>query len=123
VSGCRAFAIRRADFHRLQWDQLAGVAQDWSNHLIATGSFGHRPNNRYGENLYSISGGATSPTQVVGFWAAEARGYDIRSNTCSGVCGHYTQIVWEVHRRSAVPSLPIGGERSGFATTIRQETS
>jgi uncharacterized protein YkwD len=89
-------AIRaRVGVPPLVWsDQLAQVAQDWANHLIATGRFGHRPNNRYGENLYSISGGTVSPAQVVGYWAEEARGYDLRSNSCSGVCGHYTQIVW-----------------------------
>ena len=93
-------AIRaRVGVPPLVWsDQLAQVAQDWANHLIATGSFSHRPNNRYGENLYSISGGTASPAQVVGYWAREARGYDIRSNTCSGVCGHYTQIVWGTTR-------------------------
>jgi uncharacterized protein YkwD len=85
----------RVDVPPLVWsDQLSQVAQDWANHLIASGRFGHRPNNRYGENLYSISGGAVSPAQVVGYWAEEARGYDIRSNSCTGVCGHYTQIVW-----------------------------
>jgi pathogenesis-related protein 1 len=79
----------------LMWSaQLAEVAQDWANHLIATGSLSHRPSNRYGENLYSISGGAASPAQVVKYWADEARGYDIASNACAGVCGHYTQIVW-----------------------------
>jgi pathogenesis-related protein 1 len=89
-------AIRaRVGIRPLVWsDQLARVAQDWANHLIATGSFGHRPNNQYGENAYTISGSTTSPAQVVGYWAGEARGYDVRSNTCSGVCGHYTQIVW-----------------------------
>jgi hypothetical protein len=56
--------------------------------------FAHRLDNHYGENLYSISGGTSSPEQVVGYWADEARGYDIRNNTCAGVCGHYTQIVW-----------------------------
>ena len=87
-------AIRaRVGVPPLVWsDQLSQVAQDWANHLIATGSFGHRPNNRYGENLYSVSGGAALPAQVVGYWAREARGYDVRSDTCSGVCGHYTQI-------------------------------
>jgi len=79
----------------LVWsDQLAGVAQEWANHLLATNSFSHRPNSRYGENLYMISGGAASPSQVVGSWADEAQQYDVRTNTCSGVCGHYTQIVW-----------------------------
>jgi hypothetical protein len=80
----------------LVWsDQLAEVATDWANHLIATGRFDHRPNNRYGENLYAISGGTASPGQVVGYWADEARGYDLRNNTCVGVCGHYTQLVWD----------------------------
>ena len=79
----------------LVWsDQLAEVAQDWANHLIATGALSHRLNNRYGENIYTISGGTATPQEVVDLWAKEARGYDIRSNSCSGVCGHYTQIVW-----------------------------
>ena len=79
----------------LVWsDHLAQVAQDWANHLIATGGLNHRPNNSYGENIYTISGGTATPFEVVNLWAKEAREYDVRSNTCSGVCGHYTQIVW-----------------------------
>jgi hypothetical protein len=97
------------------------VAQDWANHLIATGSFGHRPNNQYGENAYTISGSTTSPAQVVGYWAGEARGYDVRSNTCSGVCGHYTQIVWGTTK--AVGCAVGTDRRSGSATTIRPEIS
>jgi len=78
----------------LVWsDNLASAAQDWANHLIATHRFGHRPDNRYGENLYMITGATASPPEVVGSWASEARAYDLRSNTCSEVCGHYTQIV------------------------------
>jgi pathogenesis-related protein 1 len=83
----------------LVWSpQLAAVAQDWAKRLIATRGFAHRPNNRYGENLYAISGAAASPAQVVASWADEARGYDVRSNTCAGICGHYTQIVWRTSR-------------------------
>ena len=83
----------------LEWSaELAGVAQDWASRLIATGGFGHRPNSQYGENVYAISGGIASPAQVVGYWAEEARGYDLRSNACTGVCGHYTQIVWDKTR-------------------------
>ena len=74
--------------------QLAGFAQDWANHLAATHSFAHRPGNRYGENLYMISGALASPSDVVAAWAAEARGYNRGTNTCANVCGHYTQIVW-----------------------------
>lgn len=28
-------------------------------------------------------------------WANEEQYYDINRNKCSGICGHYTQIVWE----------------------------
>ena len=89
-------AIRaRVGVPPLVWsDQLDEVAQDWANHLITTGGLSHRPNNIYGENIYTISGGSATPHDVVDLWAKEARGYDIRSNSCSGVCGHYTQIVW-----------------------------
>ena len=93
-------AIRtRVGVPPLVWsDQLAEVAQDWANHLIATGGLSHRPNNRFGENIYTISGGTATPHEVVDLWAKEARGYDIRSNSCSGVCGHYTQLVWSKTR-------------------------
>ena len=89
-------AIRaRVGERPLVWSpQVAAVAQDWANRLIATGAFSHRPNNRYGENLYTISGGSMSVEEAVNGWAAEAHGYDIRTNICAGVCGHYTQIVW-----------------------------
>jgi pathogenesis-related protein 1 len=93
-------AVRsRVGLPPLVWsDQLAQVGQEWANHLIATGALSHRPNNRYGENIYAISGGHATPAEVVDLWAKEARGYDIRSNTCSDVCGHYTQIVWSKTR-------------------------
>src|SRR5579872_2278495 len=50
-------ARNRVGVPPLAWSaQLAAVAQDWANHLIAVRGFAHRPNNRYGENLYAISG-------------------------------------------------------------------
>jgi uncharacterized protein YkwD len=83
----------------LAWSaQLAATAQNWASRLIATNDFSHQPANRYGENLYGISGGVASPGQVVGAWADEARDYDLRRDTCTGVCGHYTQIVWRTTR-------------------------
>ena len=79
----------------LTWsDRLAGVAQDWANKLLARRQFSHRPNSKYGENLFAITGAAASPRQVVDDWAGEARDYNYKSNKCRGVCGHYTQIVW-----------------------------
>jgi len=83
----------------LRWSSdLADAAQDWADRLVATGQFGHRPDDPYGENLYEITGGSASPKQVVDAWADEARDYDVATNTCRGVCGHFTQIVWRSTR-------------------------
>jgi pathogenesis-related protein 1 len=79
----------------LTWsDRLAGVAQEWANHLMANGQFAHSHNPNYGENLYEISGAAATPNQVIKAFADEVSDYDYRSNSCRGVCGHYTQVVW-----------------------------
>jgi uncharacterized protein YkwD len=79
----------------LVWsDRLAAHSQEWANALIARRQFVHRPNSRYGENLFEIRGAPASPAQVVDAWASESKNYDYRSNRCRGVCGHYTQIVW-----------------------------
>jgi pathogenesis-related protein 1 len=89
-------AVReRAGVRPLAWsDRLAARAQDWADTLLARNQFSHRPNSSYGENLFEIRGAAASPAQVVDAWAAESRSYDYKANTCRGVCGHYTQIVW-----------------------------
>jgi uncharacterized protein YkwD len=79
----------------LAWsDRLAARSQEWADTLLARKQFIHRPDSAYGENLFEITGAAASPAQVVNAWAAEARNYNYSSNRCSGVCGHYTQIVW-----------------------------
>ena len=99
----------------LEWSaELAGVAQDWASRLIAAGGFGHRPNNQYGENVYAISGGIASPAQVVGYWADEARGYDVRSNACTGVAVTTHRSSGARRTLSVAPSPPIRNEKSGF---------
>lgn len=73
----------------LVWDpDLAAVALAWAQGCVFQHSDGP-----YGENLYAGTG---TPTvlDAIDAWAAEAAQYDYESNACSGVCGHYTQIVW-----------------------------
>jgi pathogenesis-related protein 1 len=90
---------RRVGVLPLMWsDRLAVSAQAWADHLLATRTFQHRPNNSYGENLFMIEGGIVSPLDVVTAWADEANAYDIRTNACTDVCGHYTQVVWSTTR-------------------------
>jgi len=84
----------------LTWSrELAAVAQDWANTLMARDQFNHRPGTPFGENLFEVRGGSASPAEVVGRWSAQARNYDHKSNRCRGVCGHYTQVVWRATRR------------------------
>lgn len=89
-------AVRaRVGTQPLVWsDHLAEVAQEWANNLMAKGQFVHSHNPNYGENLYEITGAVATPAEVINAWAGEVKDYNYRSNTCHGVCGHYTQVVW-----------------------------
>jgi hypothetical protein len=46
-----------------------------------------------GENLY-MSSSAPTGQKITDAWASEKAFYDYATNSCSKVCGHYTQIVW-----------------------------
>lgn len=82
---------------------LAATAQAWADMCVdmtaPTGLIDHNPNRStghpyyVGENIYA-SGGTASPTDAVTSWASESANYNYAANTCSGVCGHYTQVVW-----------------------------
>ncbi|MCB1190121.1 MAG: hypothetical protein H7A23_11055 [Leptospiraceae bacterium] len=85
----------------LTWDNdLASFAQEWADTLANRGcDMQHRSNNKYGENLAWASGQHLSPQDVVDDWYNEIKDYDYASNSCSGVCGHYTQVVWRDSQR------------------------
>ena len=96
----------------LKWSaSLAAYAREWADHKAANGCrSGHRPFSgewaqQHGENLFFASGirSSSAPTrmrevtatEVVEAWASEEQYYNYAANTCSGVCGHYTQVVWK----------------------------
>jgi uncharacterized protein YkwD len=79
----------------LTWsDDLARVAQEWADKLIAERRFDHRPKSKFGENMFEMRGAQTTAAKVVERWTSEAANFDAKSNKCKGVCGHYTQVVW-----------------------------
>jgi uncharacterized protein YkwD len=94
----------------LQWsEKLTRMAQEWADRLAASGcSHRHRGNMQYGENIYFASpllwpNGKTeaqpvTPQHVVDDWGKEEKNYDHAANSCSGVCGHYTQLVWKASK-------------------------
>ncbi|XP_021059931.1 GLIPR1-like protein 1 [Mus pahari] len=87
-----------ADMNQLFWDQqLAKIAKAWSREC----KFSHNPCTSkqhgclrdydfIGENIY-LGGIETQPENVVINWHNESRNYNFDLNTCSKVCGHYTQ--------------------------------
>jgi pathogenesis-related protein 1 len=88
----------------LTWDpDLAAIAAAWAARCIddeaPSGLIDHNEGRSdtypeyVGENIYGSSGQA-SGTDAVASWAEEEADYDYASNSCNGVCGHYTQIVW-----------------------------
>ena len=89
----------------LTWDSdLAIIAADWVALCVdvvdPAGLVDHNDGRSdtypeyVGENIYASSGQASGPNAVAN-WASEEAEYDYASNTCSGMCGHYTQIVWD----------------------------
>jgi len=87
----------------------AGTARQWAEQLTASGcAYRHSGRVQYGENIYFASpviwsdGKAEmqkiTPQHVVDNWGQESKEYDYASNSCSGICGHYTQLVWKDSR-------------------------
>ncbi len=78
------------------WDnELAAVAVAWANNCEWGHNAGRSANypGYVGENIYGASFVPTGEG-VTSSWASEEADYDYATNSCSGVCGHYTQVVW-----------------------------
>lgn len=88
----------------VSWDpRLAAIAAAWAAQCVdkesPSGLVDHNPNRsqeyptKVGENIFAASGIVTA-RDAVDSWAAERVDYDYASNSCSKICGHYTQVVW-----------------------------
>jgi len=110
----RAFLSKTLDkpLSPLVWDaEVAKVAQAYADGC----AYGHSQG-EYGENLYAAAGKLASAQEVVGAWAAEVENYDYASGSCSGKCGHYTQVVWRDSQRvgCGVAECKTGSPFEGF---------
>jgi len=89
----------------LAWDpDLAAIAQAWAEACVdedGSGLIDHNPDRSanyqgsVGENIYGTGARVADPIAAVDLWGDEEADYDIVTNTCSGICGHWTQVVWE----------------------------
>lgn len=97
----------------MTWNTAAATAaQSWADQCM----FSHNTQG-YGQNLYASAGsGAPTPKAVVDSWVSEAKDYNYAANTCSGVCGHYTQVVWRssIGVGCAVKACSVNSPFSGF---------
>ena len=96
-----------ANMKMMEWsDCLAQVAEDFLSKCSGFKHNYHRTSEAkalgceasayVGENLFLTSASSlTDVTQPVTAWNNEDRYYDIYWKSCSNVCGHYTQVVWE----------------------------
>ncbi|XP_050320143.1 mucin-4-like [Bactrocera neohumeralis] len=83
-------------------NELSKYAQQWAQHLAATGRLEHRQVHTYGENLYTSSGMEVDGATVVKNWYDEIRNYDFSKATYKPGTGHFTQIVWRDSRQLGV---------------------
>ncbi|CAJ0954898.1 unnamed protein product, partial [Mesorhabditis belari] len=75
-------------------DNLSNLAQDWANHLASSGSFAHRPNCKFGENIAMGSGSWGTVQSLVKSWYDEVNDYSFSKGSGPGT-GHFTQLVWK----------------------------
>lgn len=77
----------------IQWDEgVAAFARSYADQLGDDCRLIHS-GGPYGENLAGGSGDM-SDVSAVNLWVDEKANYNYESNTCNGVCRHYTQVVW-----------------------------
>ncbi|HOS38374.1 MAG TPA: CAP domain-containing protein [Spirochaetota bacterium] len=79
----------------LSWSPaINAYAQEWADRLAREDRMYHRSPNKYGENIYWISGGRPGGASPVNSWYAEIKDYDFRRPGFSMGTGHFTQVVW-----------------------------
>lgn len=85
---------KRLGIPSLEWSQeCADYANDWANHLKNTGcSMSHRPNNKYGENIFAGSGKEYTLKDAAEAWMTEKSQFKGGSNWQNS--GHYSQMIW-----------------------------
>lgn len=98
LSGISIIPMPDPPLPALTWSQAAAdIAQAYANQCI----YAHNPNRSSdgvsrGENIFAGAPGGNAgftPTAAVKAWGGEYVNYTYATGTCTGVCGHYTQLV------------------------------
>jgi len=86
--------------------KLCNYAQEWAEKLMDENLFQHRPDHKYGENIYS-SWSSESKAKIRGgdavdSWYKEIEQHNFGEETRSMKTGHFTQVVWAASTRLGV---------------------
>ncbi|XP_021153828.1 glioma pathogenesis-related protein 1 [Columba livia] len=111
-----------SNMFRMSWDTaLAKTAKAWAkkckfkhnNYLKMQGKV-HPTFTPVGENIWTGTATIFSVDTALSDWFNEVNSYNFNTRHCSGICGHYTQVVWAesykvgcaVHFCDAVENFP-----------------
>ena len=87
---------------------MCDYSQSWADYLIKNNKFQHRPDSKYGENIFSSwtscqeAAGKVSGGQAVDSWYQEVGQYSYGGRCGSPGTGHFTQVVWAGSERLGV---------------------
>lgn len=80
----------------LNWNvNMQKFAQKWAETIAKKDKMEHRPNNKYGENIYWTSGGKLDAKSAVKAWYDEIKFYNYKKPGFGMKTGHFTQVVWK----------------------------
>ena len=86
----------RHDAPSLKWSgEIQQWAQEWAEKIAGEDRMYHRQPNKYGENIYWISGGKPEGASIVDAWYNEIKDYRFKRPGFSSQTGHFTQVVWK----------------------------
>merc|ERR1711939_1109651 len=74
-------------------DTVALAARAYAKKRALDCALEHSRNPLYGENI-ATSPGVVPAARGVDSWVRERNSYDVKSDQCKRMCGHYKQIVW-----------------------------
>ncbi|KAK7092714.1 GLIPR1-like protein 1 [Littorina saxatilis] len=86
-----------SDMLTMSWDEQL---ETMANKFASKCAFEHNPDRdsqtsfkSVGENIYAHSS-FYNESAAVDYWHSEEKNYNYNAHSCTGVCGHYTQVVW-----------------------------
>ncbi|XP_031333888.1 Golgi-associated plant pathogenesis-related protein 1-like [Photinus pyralis] len=124
INEFRKKALERHNYHRRRHgcpelvlnDAISAHAQDWAYKISLGEGLPHRPNNTYGENLYSAWSSWTeydiTGDVAVDSWYSEIDKYVYGEATPHNFndVGHFTQLIWKNSKQLGIGKIAKNGK-------------